>query len=65
MEKEMATHSNILARRIPRTEAPGGLYIYSPWDREELDTTEQLTQTQIKIIKKKRVQASGRVVLNA
>jgi len=61
----MATHSNILARRIPRTEAPGGLYIYSPWDHEELDTTEQLTQTQIKIIKKKRVQASGQVVLNA
>ena len=25
LEKEMATHSNILAGRIPRTEKPGGL----------------------------------------
>ena len=25
LEKEMATHSNILAWRIPRTEQPGGL----------------------------------------
>ena len=25
LEKEMATHSNILAWRIPWTEAPGGL----------------------------------------
>ena len=25
MEEEMATHSNILARVIPRTEDPGGL----------------------------------------
>ena len=25
MEKEMATHSSILARRIPGTEDPGGL----------------------------------------
>ena len=28
LEKEMATHSNILAWRIPWTEEPGG---YSPW----------------------------------
>ena len=27
LEKEMATHSNILAWRIPRTKEPGGLYI--------------------------------------
>ena len=36
MEKEMATHSIILAWRIPWTEEPGG---YSPWDRKELDMT--------------------------
>ena len=29
LEKEMATHSSILAWEIPRTEAPGGLY--SSW----------------------------------
>ena len=26
LEKEMTTHSNILAWKIPRTEEPGGLY---------------------------------------
>ena len=37
MEKGIATHSSILAWRIPWTE---GLVGYSPWDRKELDTTE-------------------------
>ena len=32
LEKEMATHSSVLAWRIPWTEEPGGLY--SPWGRE-------------------------------
>ena len=41
LEKGMATHSSILAWRIPWTEEPGGLY--SPWGRKELDTTEQIT----------------------
>ena len=36
----MATHSSILAQRIPQTEAPGGL---QSMDHEESDTTEQLT----------------------
>ena len=39
LEKEMATHSSILAWRIPRTEEPGGL---QSTDRKELDTTERL-----------------------
>ena len=39
----MATHSSILAQRILWTEEPGGLY--SPWDHEESDMTEQLTHT--------------------
>ena len=34
----MATHSSILAWRIPWTEEPSGLY--SPWDQKELDMTE-------------------------
>ena len=38
LEKEMATHSSILAWDIPWTEKPGGLY--SPWDCKESDTTE-------------------------
>ena len=38
LEKGMATHSNILAWRIPRTEDPG----YSPWGCKESDMTEQL-----------------------
>ena len=34
LEKEMATHSSILAWRIPWTEEPGGLH--SPWGHKEL-----------------------------
>ena len=37
LEKEMATHSNTLAWRIPWTAEPG------PWGLKELDMTEQLT----------------------
>ena len=36
LEKDMATHSSILAWRIPGTGKPG----YSPLDHKELDTTE-------------------------
>ena len=38
LEKEMVTHSNILAWRIPWTEEPG--VGFSLWGREELDRTE-------------------------
>ena len=34
MEKEITTHSSILAWEIPWTES------YSPWDHKESDTTE-------------------------
>ena len=40
LEKEMASHSSILAWETPCTEELGGL---SPWSYKELDTTEQLT----------------------
>ena len=36
LEKGMATHSSILAWRIPWTEEPVG---YSPWGCKELDAT--------------------------
>ena len=39
MEKEMATHSSILAWRIPWTEEPGGLQVHGV---KELDTTSRL-----------------------
>ena len=42
LEEGMATHSSILAWRIPWTEEPGGC---SPWGHRESDTTEQLTCT--------------------
>ena len=42
MEKEMTTHSSILAWKIPWTEEPGGLH--SPWGRKESDTTERLSE---------------------
>ena len=41
MEKEMVTHSSIIAWEIPWTEEADG----RPWGRKELDTTEQLTHT--------------------
>ena len=40
----MATHSSILAWKIPRTEEPGGLQYTCC---EELDTTEQLSAAHI------------------
>ena len=39
LEKAMVTNSSILAWRIPQRSLVG----YSPWDRKESDTTEQLT----------------------
>ena len=40
LEKEMVTHSSILAWKIPWTEESGGLQSMGP---KELDTTEHLT----------------------
>ena len=37
LEKEMATHSSVLAWRIPGTGEPGGCRL---WGRTESDTTE-------------------------
>ena len=37
LEKEMATHSSVLAWRIPGTGEPGGLL---SWGRTESDTTD-------------------------
>ena len=36
-EKEMATHSSVLAWRIPEMAEPGGLHL---WGHTESDTTE-------------------------
>ena len=38
LEEGTATHSSILAWRIPRAEEPGGLH--SPWGHKDSDTTE-------------------------
>ena len=38
LEEEMATHSSILARKIPWTEEPGGIQSM----KSQRDTTEQL-----------------------
>ena len=43
LEKETATHSSVLAWRIPGTVEPGGLCL---WGRTELDTTEATQQQQ-------------------
>ena len=39
LEEGIATHSSILAWRIPWTEEPGG---YSPYSHTELDMTERI-----------------------
>ena len=39
LEEEMATHSSILAWRIPWMEEPGRATDPSPWDRKESDMT--------------------------
>ena len=58
MEKEIATHSSILAWRIPWTEESGEL---QSWGHKELDTTGRLTHTSHAIsetylyLKKKKV----------
>ena len=44
LEKEVATHSSILAWRIPWTEEPGGL---QSMGSQESDTTEQLNHLQL------------------
>ena len=41
LEKEMATHSGVLAWEIPWTESLVG---YNPWGRKELDRTERLSR---------------------
>ena len=48
LEKEIATHSSVLAWRIPWTEEPGGLR----WVRKESDTTERLYFFHITILNK-------------
>ena len=40
LEKEMASHSSVLAWRIPGMVEPGGLPSMHLWGRIELDTTE-------------------------
>ena len=47
LEEGMATHSSILAWRIPCTEEPVG---YSPWGCEELDMTEQVSTSTTTIL---------------
>ena len=42
LEEDIATHSSILAGKIPRTEKPGG---YGPWGLKESDITEATNHT--------------------
>ena len=44
LEKEMTTHSSILAWKIPRTEEPGGL---QSMESQESDTIERLNHHQL------------------
>ena len=44
LEKEMASHSGILAWEILQAEEPGGLY--TPWGHRELDVTLRISREQ-------------------
>ena len=46
LEKEVETHSSILAQEIPWTEEPGGLQ-YIPWHPKELDMAERLNNNSL------------------
>ena len=53
VEKEMATHSSILAWEIPWTEEPG---VYSPWNHKRFDlTTNHSTMLAIEFLLYKRI----------
>ena len=56
LEKDMETHSSILAWRIPQQRSLAG---YSPWDQRELDTTEWLTHTHTHTHTGARTQSEG------
>ena len=45
LEKEMATHSSILAWEIPWTEEPGGLYC--PWGHKRVEHDFMTKQQQL------------------
>ena len=47
LEKKMATHSSVLAWKIPWTEEPGRLY--GPWGHKESNMTERLTHSKVNI----------------
>ena len=56
LEKEMATHSSILAWRIPWTEEPGGL---QSMGSKESDTTERPSTAQHRLSKAQREHPTG------
>ena len=55
LEKEMATHSSILAWKIPWTRSLAG---YNPWSCKESDTTEWLHMYKLKNFNKLSVYSS-------
>ena len=57
LEKEMATHSSIVAWGIPWTEEPGGL---QSMGHKELDTTERLSNSNNKVSESKGGCLGGR-----
>ena len=59
LEKKMATHSSILAWRIPWTEEPGRL---QSMESQESDTTEQLNYHHREELRMKASRQVGRLV---
>ena len=61
LEREMATHSSILAWRIPGTGEPGGCRL---WVHTESDTTEVTQQQQVKSVTVIILSQSKCIILN-
>ena len=58
MEEEMATHSSMLACKIPQTEMPGGL---QSMGSKESDTTERLSMHTSLLMKGKNISRNEKV----
>ena len=54
LEEEMATHSSILAWKIPWTREPGGLQLMKSQRAQQLSTYSQLTNDVVKVAGKHR-----------
>ena len=59
LEKEMATHSSVLAWRIPGTGEPGGCRLWGRTESDATEATQQQQQQHAVIIRNSRTERNG------